>query len=141
MPGVIAADKRIVGDGEVARAVIAGVDADADVFKAAMFYGKAAGAGNKLHARLDCDIGIAKGNPLEVVVVGSLQVEQSEVAKTVKDHFAIAGGFDHDRFFGCAIAKEVVSTFYGPGRAVPAVPVVQRLVDAGMHQDDVARFY
>src|ERR1700727_2720778 len=98
MPGVIAADKRIVGDGEVARTGIAGVDADADVFKAAMFYGQAAGTGDKLHSRLDRDIYIANRNSIEVVVVAALQVEQGEVAQAVKDHFAIAGRFDYDGF-------------------------------------------
>ena len=100
VPRIVAAEEDAVGDVEVARAGEVGEHAHADVLEAAALDGQSLRAGDELRAGPDRDLGVPEGDPLEVVVVGGLDVEQVEVAAAVEDHLAVASGLDHDRLLG-----------------------------------------
>ena len=94
---IVPADELAVGDVEVARRRGVGEHAHAHVLEAAPLHGQPLRAGDGLRARPDRDVGVPERDPLEVVVVGGLDVEQVEVAAAVEDHLAVARRLDHDR--------------------------------------------
>src|SRR5882757_8770147 len=141
MLGIVAADKDVVENGEVGRAGPVGENAHVYIFEAAVLDGKPAGAGDELSAGPDGDLGVPESDPLEIIVVGGLHIEEIEIAAAVEDHFAISGGLNDDGLVGRAAGKQVVSAFHRGGGADAAIAGVEFgviAVGAGMDQDDVA---
>ena len=138
---IVAADEHAVGDVEVARTRVVGEDAHADVLEPAALHRQSLGAGDELRARPDRDLRVPEGDPLEVVVVGGLDVEQVEVVAAVDDHLAVARRFDHDRFLRRALARQVVRPLERRGRVdgrLVAVELVVVGVSPGVDEDGVA---
>ena len=138
---IVAADERVVGDVEVARARVVGEDAGADILEPAALHGQPLRAGDELRARPDRDVGVPERQPFEVGVVRGLHVEQREVAVAVEDHLAVAGALDRDRLLGGAVGGQVIGAVERHGaihRRVVRVFEAVVLVEPGVHEDRVA---
>src|SRR3954469_17834039 len=97
MFGIVAADENIVQDGKVGRSRPVGEDAQIAVLEAAMFHRQPAGTGDELGTGPGGNRGVAESDAFKIIVVGSLQIEEIEIAATVENHIAGTGRLDHNR--------------------------------------------
>src|SRR3954451_5526960 len=104
---IVAAIEVVIRDIEVARTGIVSEDTNVDVLESTVLHRKALRPRDKLRAGPDADIRIPDGDPLEVVVIGGLDIEQVKVAVAVKYDVTIARRLDRDRFFRRAAGREV----------------------------------
>ena len=109
-----------------------------------MLQREAARAGDILDPKQESDIGIPNRDALEIIVVPPHQVEKILAAVAIEDHFAVARAFDDDRFFGRAALRQIVGAVErravgGDGAVEAAIDEPIVFVDAGVHEDDVAR--
>ena len=73
--GIVAPDKHVVRNVEVTGAAPIGEDAAADIFQLGVFQSETDGAQDALAAEEEGDVGISDGDPFDVVIVGSGEVE------------------------------------------------------------------
>src|SRR5258708_31443796 len=107
---IVPAYEVVVGDIEVARTRVVREDTKVDVLEPALFDSQAFRAGDKLRARPNRNVGISKSDAFEVIVICGLDIEQVEIAVTVKYHFSITGALDRDRLAGSAARRQIISS-------------------------------
>ncbi len=105
---VLAAQNDIVGDVEVARAAVLGVDRAPHVLEPAVAHHQAVAAVGIPQARQDSHLAVSDGEVLDVIVVGEHGVEQTVHPAAVENGLAVARAADDDGFFRRTARGELV---------------------------------
>src|SRR5690606_29444578 len=122
------------------------MNAAADVFDAGAAECESGGSGYAFAAQEEGRTSIPYRDALEIVMIGTHEVEQDSVAATVEHNLAVAGGDNRDRLICCSVGEKVVRAIESSRQTRlfwRAIPIEMRivLVDAGMDQNGVSRPY
>jgi hypothetical protein len=90
---IVAAEKEIVGDIEVARSGVFGPNAKPDVFEAAILDGESGGSENLFFSCKYGDVSVAESEAVEDVVRRGHDLKQDVIACAVENNVTVAGGF------------------------------------------------